>query len=79
MLPPQNDSSAAGPPTKTAGLFVVNGVVIGALLVLALISRGSSVLISESAQAEFVSPSLRDAAAIQIAQPAAYEPTARTN
>ena len=79
MLSSQNDSSVAGRPARSARLLVVNGVVIGALLVLALISRGSSALISESAQAEFVSPSLRAAAAIQIAQPAAYHWSARTN
>ncbi len=79
MLPPQNDSSVAGRPTKSAGLLVVNGVVIGALLVLALASRGSSTLIAETAQTEFVSPSLQAATAIQIAQPAAYHRTARTN
>lgn len=79
MLSPQDDSNAAGAPTKSAGLFVVNGVIIGALLVIALISRGSPALISESAQAEFASPSLRAAAAIQIAQPAAYPRSARTN
>jgi hypothetical protein len=79
MLPPQNDSDVTGRPAKSPGLFVANIVVIGALLALALISRGSSALISESAQAEFVFPSLRGAAAIQIAQPAAYKPTARTN
>jgi hypothetical protein len=60
-------------------LLVVNGVVIGALLVLALASRGSSTLIAETAQTEFVSPSLQAATAIQIAQPAAYHRTARTN
>ena len=79
MLSSQNDSSVAGGPTRSARLFVVNGVIIGALLVLALISRGSSELISESAQAEFAAPSLRAAAAIQIARPAAYPSTARTN
>ena len=79
MLSPQNDSNAADRPTKSPGLFVVNGVIIGALLVLALISRGSSTLISESAQAEFVAPSLRAGAAVQIAQPAAYGRSARTN
>ena len=79
MLSSQNDSSVAGGPTRSARLFVVNGVIIGALLVLALISRGSSVLIAETAQAEFVSPGLRGAAAIQIAQPAAHGRAARTN
>jgi len=78
-MPPQNDSNVADRPTKSAGLFVVNGVIVGALVALALISRGSSVLISETAQAEFVSPSLHSAAAIQIAQPAVQEWTARTN
>ena len=80
MLPPQNDFKVAGRPAKSTGLLVVNGVIIGALLVLALISRGSSALISETVQAEFVSPSLlRGDAAIQIAEPAAYERNARTN
>ena len=79
MLSSRNDSSVADRPAKSARLLVVNGVIIGALLVLALISRGSSVLIAETAQAEFVSPGLRGAAAIQIAQPAAYERRARTN
>jgi len=79
MLPPQNESNVAGRLTKSSGLFVVNAVIIGALLALALASRGSSTLISETAQAEFVSPSLRSAAAIQIAQPAAYQSKARTN
>ena len=78
MLSPQNDSNVAGRRTKSTGLFVVNGVIVGALLALALISRGSSALISETAQAEF-SPNLHSAAAIQIAQPAAQEWTARTN
>jgi len=79
MLPPQNDSNVDAPRTKSAGLFVVNGVIIGALVALALVSRGSSALISENAQAEFVSPSLRSASAIQIAQPAPHQWTARTN
>jgi predicted benzoate:H+ symporter BenE len=79
MLSPQNDSNVAGRRTKSAGLFVVNGVIVGALVALALISRGSSTLISETAQAEFVSPSLHSAAAIQIAQPAVQGWTARTN
>jgi predicted benzoate:H+ symporter BenE len=79
MMPPQNESKDAGRRTESAGLLVVNGVIVGALIALALISRGSSSLISETAQAEFVSPSLRSAAAIQIAQPAAREWTARTN
>jgi predicted benzoate:H+ symporter BenE len=78
-MSPQHDSKVVGAPTKSARLPIVNGAIIGALLVLALISRGSSELISESAQAEFVSPSLRAAAAIQIARPAAYQSTARTN
>ena len=79
MLSPQNDSNVAGRRTKSAGLLVVNGVIVGALVALALVSRGSSALISETAQAEFVSPSLHSAAAVQIAQPAAREWTARTN
>ena len=79
MLPPQNDSNVDGRRTKSAGLFVVNGVIIGALVALALVSRGSSALISENAQAEFVSPSLRSAAVIQVAQPAPHQWTARTN
>jgi hypothetical protein len=79
MLPSQNDSNAASRRTKSAGLLVVNGVIVGALVALALISRGSSVLISETAQAEFVSPTLHSATAIQIAQPAVHELTARTN
>jgi len=79
MLSPQNDSNVAGRRTKSAALLVVNGVIVGALVALALISRGSSALISETAQAEFVSPSLHSAAAVQIAQPAAYERAARTN
>ena len=79
MLSPQDESNAAGRRTKSARLFVVNGVIVGALVVLALLSRGSSLLISENAQAEFVSPSLRTGAPIQIAQPAAHERTARTN
>jgi predicted benzoate:H+ symporter BenE len=79
MLSPQNDSNVAGRRTKSAGLFVVHGVIVGALVALALISRGSSALISETAQAEFVSPALHSAAAIQIAQPAVQEWTARTN
>jgi predicted benzoate:H+ symporter BenE len=78
-MPPQNDSNVADRHSKSAGLLVVNGVIVGALVALALISRGSSVLISETAQAEFVSPSLHSAAAIQIAQPAVQEWTARTN
>ena len=76
-MSPQNDSNDRR--TKSAGLFVVNGFIVGALVALALISRGSSSLISDTAQAEFVSPSLHSAAAIQIAQPAAREWTARTN
>ena len=79
MLSPQNDSNVAGRRTKSTGLFVVNGVIVGALVALALISRGSSALISETAQAEFVSPNLHSAAAIQVAQPAVQEWTARTN
>jgi predicted benzoate:H+ symporter BenE len=79
MLPPQNDSNVAGPRTKSTGLLVVNGVIVGALVALALISRGSSALISETAQAEFVSPSLRAAAAIQIARPAVRAWTERVN
>jgi len=79
MLPPQNDSNVDGRRSKSAGLLVVNGVIVGALVALALVSRGSSALISENAQAEFVSPSLRSAAAVQIAQPAAGQWTARTN
>jgi len=78
-MPPQNDSNVADRRSKSAGLLVVNGIIVGALVALALISRGSSVLISETAQAEFVSPSLHSAAAIQIAQPAPREWTARTN
>jgi hypothetical protein len=79
MLSPQNDSNVAGRRTKSAGLFVVNGVIVGALVALALISRGSSALISDTAQAEFVNPGLQSAAAIQIAQPALQAWTARTN
>jgi predicted benzoate:H+ symporter BenE len=79
MLSPQTDSNVAGPRSTSAGLFVVNGMIIGALVALALVSRGSSALISENAQAEFVAPSLRSAAAIQIAQPAARDWNARTN
>jgi hypothetical protein len=78
-LPPPNESNVADRPAKSAGLFVANVVAIGVLLVLALISRGSSVLIAETAQAEFVSPSLRGGAAVQIARPAAYERSPRTN
>ncbi len=78
-MPPQNEPSVADPRTKSAGLLVVHGVIVGALVALALISRGSSALISDNAQAEFVSPSLHSAATIQIAQPAAREWTARTN
>ena len=78
-MPPQHDSNVADRRSKSAGLLVVNGIIVGALVALALISRGSSVLISETAQAEFVSPSLHSAAAIQIAQPAPREWTARTN
>jgi predicted benzoate:H+ symporter BenE len=79
MSPPPNDSSVAGRRTKSAGLLVVNGVIVGALVALALISRGSSALISDTAQAEFVSPTLHSAAAIQIAQPAVHGWSARTN
>lgn len=79
MLLSQNDSNVAGRRPKSAGLLVVNGVIVGALVALALISRGSSALISETAQAEFVSPTLHSAAAIQIARPAVHELTARTN
>ena len=79
MMSPQENSNVAGRRTKSAGLLVVNGVIVGALLALALVSRGSSALISEIAQAEFVSPSLHAGSAIQIAQPAAYEWAARTN
>ncbi len=79
MLSPPNHSNVADRRTESAGLFVVNGVIIGALVALALISRGSSALISETAQAEFVSPSLQTVAALQIAQPGAHSWTARTN
>ncbi len=79
MMPPQNESKVAGQRTESTGLLVVNGVIVGALIALALISRGSSALISDNAQAEFVSPNLRSAAVIQIAQPAARGLTARTN
>jgi hypothetical protein len=79
MLSPKNDCNVDGRRTKSAGLLVVNGVIVGALVALALVSRGSSALISENAQAEFVSPSLRSAAVIQVAQPAAHQWTARTN
>ena len=78
-MSPQNDSNVAGRRTKSAGLVIVNGAIVGALVALALISRGSSALISDTAQAEFVSPSLHSAAVVQIAQPAAREWTARTN
>jgi hypothetical protein len=79
MLSPQNDSNVAGRRTKSAALLVVNGVIVGALVAFALVSRGSSTLISETAQAEFVSPSLHAASAIQIAQPAVHGWGARTN
>jgi hypothetical protein len=79
MLPLPDDFTVDGERTKSAGLSIVNGLCVGALVALALVSRGSSALISENAQAEFVSPSLRSAAAIQIAQPAVDLRTARTN
>jgi len=79
MLSPQVDFHAADRRTKSARLFAVNGFIVVALVALALISRGSSDLISEIAQAEFVSPHLRSAAAIQIARPALHDWTARTN
>jgi predicted benzoate:H+ symporter BenE len=79
MLSPQTDSNVADRRTKSAALLVVNGVIVGALVAFALISRGSSALISETAQAEFVSPSLHSASAIQIAQPAVHGWGARTN
>jgi|tagenome__1003787_1003787.scaffolds.fasta_scaffold14620887_2 hypothetical protein len=79
MLSPQNDSNDAGRHTKSAALLVVNGVIVGALVALALVSRGSSTLISETAQAEFVSPGLHAATSIQIAQPAVRGWVARTN
>jgi hypothetical protein len=78
-MSPQNDSNVADQRSNPERLFVVNGVIVGALIALALISRGSSALISETAQAEFVNPSLQSAVAIQIAQPAVQEWNARTN
>jgi hypothetical protein len=69
MLPPQKDSKNADRRNKSSGLLVVNGIIICALVGLALINRGSSTLISETVQAEFVSPNLGSAAPIQLAQP----------
>jgi len=79
LLSHQNDSDMAGQRTKTAGPFVANSVVVVALVALALFSRGSSALIAETTQAEFVSPDLHSAAAVQIAQPSVKAWTARTN
>jgi hypothetical protein len=77
MLPRQNDSNNADRRNKPAGLLVVNGIIICALVGLALINRGSSALISETVQAEFVSPNLRSAAPVQLAQPAMHAWSAR--
>jgi hypothetical protein len=77
MLPPQKDSKNADRRDKSSGLLVVNGIVIGALVGLALINRGSSTLISETVQAEFVSPNLGSAAPVQLAQPAIHGWAAR--
>ena len=77
MLPPQNASNNADRRNKSAGLLVVNGTIICALVGLALINRGSSTLISETVQAEFFSPNLGSAAPVQLAQPAIHGWTAR--
>ena len=79
MLPPQNDSSNADRRNKSARLLVVNGIIIVALVGLALINRGSPTLISETVQAEFVSPNLGSAAPVQLAQPAMHGWTARVD
>jgi hypothetical protein len=72
MPPSQKD-------TSSAGLLIVNGLIAGTLVVLALISRGGPALISESVQAEFVSPDLGSAAPVQLAEPAVHGWTARAN
>jgi hypothetical protein len=76
MLPPQTRSNNADRRSKS-GLLVVNGIIICALVGLALISRGTSALISQSVQAEFVSPNLGSAAPVQLAQPALHGWAAR--
>jgi len=77
MLPPQNDSDHADRRNKPPRLLVVNGIIICALVGLALINRGSPALISETVQAEYVSPNLRSAAPVQLAQPAMHGWAAR--
>ena len=72
MLPSQKD-------TRSARLLIVNGMIAGALVALALISRGGPALIAETVQAEFVSPDLISAAPIRLAEPAVHGWVARAN
>ncbi len=72
MLPSQKD-------TRSAGLLIVNGTIAGALVALALISRGGPALISETVQAEFVSPNLVSAAPVRLAEPAVHGWATRAN
>jgi hypothetical protein len=78
MLPPQNDSNNADRRNKS-GLLVVNGIIICALVGLALVNRGSSTLITETVQAEFVSPNLGAATPVKLAQPAVHGWAARVD
>jgi hypothetical protein len=60
-------------------LLAVNGVVVLALLILALSAPAASEWISAAAQAEFVNPDISNAAPTQIAQPADQMRIVRSN
>jgi hypothetical protein len=76
-----NDTSAAGPRVFANGsprFLVVHCAVLSVLLGLAIGNSGTSTLISETVQAEFVAPDL-GAAPMQLARPAVETRTARAN
>jgi predicted benzoate:H+ symporter BenE len=77
-----NDSIAAARRVFADGsprFLVVHCAVLFALLGLAIGNSGTSALISETVQAEFVAPDLGAAAPMQLARPAVETRTARAN
>ncbi len=73
-----NTASQRTPETNSRRLLVVHCAVLFALLGLAIGNSGTSALISDTVQAEFVAPDL-GAAPMQLARPAVETRTARAN
>jgi hypothetical protein len=78
---PPNHSSSAGRPVSESNsprFLVVHCAVLFTLLGLAIGNSGTSALISDTVQAEFVAPEL-STAPVQLAGPAVETRTARAN